>query len=84
MNPDKVDEKKEQQDLFNLAIIDCNYHIINNVPVDFALASYMQTNIIDFIALFVKSETFLERLFSNKDSKVTISKISKPVLVLHP
>jgi len=52
--------------------------------MDFALSSYMQTNTIDFLSLFVKNEGFLDHFFSKVNTKVNISKITKPILILHP
>ncbi|MBQ0788649.1 MAG: universal stress protein [Oceanihabitans sp.] len=84
VNPNTENKEVEQEDLSNLALFDCTYNTINNVSMDAALSSYMQTNAIDFLSLFVKNEGFLEHLFSKANSKVNLSEISKPILVLHP
>ena len=84
VNPNKENTEIEMQDISNLSIFDCKYQVVNNVPIDFALSSYMQTNTIDFLSLFVKNEGFLEHFFSKANTKITISKISKPILVFHP
>jgi len=84
INPNTENDELEQEDLSNLALFDCTYNIINNVAMDAALSSYMQTNTIDFLSLFVKNEGFLEHFFSKANTKVNISAISKPILVLHP
>ncbi|WP_452229362.1 MULTISPECIES: universal stress protein [unclassified Lacinutrix] len=84
VNPNKENPEIEQEDISNLALLDCTYHAVNDVPMDFALSSYMQTNTIDFLCLFVKNEGFLEHFFSKANTKVNISEISKPILVLHP
>ncbi|WP_452220504.1 universal stress protein [Lacinutrix salivirga] len=82
VNPNKENTTQEQDDISNLALLDCKYHVVNEVPIDFALSSYLQTNTIDFIALLVQKEGFFEHFFSNPKTKVTISKISKPILIL--
>ncbi|WP_055442396.1 universal stress protein [Lacinutrix himadriensis] len=84
VNPNTENTEIEQEDLSNLALFDCSYQVVNEVPMDFALSSYMQTNTIDFLALFVKNEGFFEHLFSKANTKINLSKISKPILVLHP
>lgn len=83
INPNKENTEIEKEDRSNLSIFDCKYHVVNKVPMDFALSSYMQTNTIDFLSLFVKKEGFLEHFFSKSNTKISISKISKPILVLH-
>lgn len=83
INPNKENLEIEKEDRANLSILTCKYHVVNAVPVDFALLSYLQTNTIDTLALFVKKETVLEHFFSQKNSQISISKIPKPVFVLH-
>ncbi|MBU2938937.1 universal stress protein [Lacinutrix sp. C3R15] len=84
VNPNNENTDIESQDIENLALLDCKYHVVNNVPMDFALSSYMQTNTIDFLSLFVKNEGFLDHFFSKANTKINISKVSKPILILHP
>ena len=83
VNPNDEHSDEKLHDAFNLAIIDCNYHIVNKVPLDFAIASYMQTNKIDFMALFIQKEGFFEHFFSKSNTRINISKLSKPILILH-
>lgn len=84
VNPNTENKEIAQEDQSNLALFDCNYNTINNVSMDAALSSYMQTNAVDFLSLFVKNEGFLEHLFSKANTKINISAISKPILVVHP
>lgn len=84
INPNNEKTDIESDDIENLALFNCKYHVVNNVPMDFALSSYMQTNTIDFLSLFVKNEGFLDHFFSKANTKVNISKITKPILILHP
>ncbi|WP_158847013.1 universal stress protein [Algibacter sp. L1A34] len=83
VNPNKENAEIEKQDVSNLSILKCKYQVVNNVPIDFAVLSYLKTNTIDFISLFVKNKGFLEHLFSKGNTKINISKIPKPMLVLH-
>ena len=83
VNPNNENVEMVMEDKFNLSILDSNYHVVNHVPMDFALSSYLQTNTIDFLSLFVKKEGFLEHFFSKRNTKINVSKISKPILVLH-
>ena len=83
VNPNNENSENEQQDINDLALLDCIYNTVNTVPMDYAISSYLQTNTIDFIVLFVKKEWFLDHFFTNPNTKVSISKISKPMLVLH-
>ena len=83
VNPNSENQEKLQSDTSNLSIIDCKYHTVNDVPIDFAVASYLQTNTIDIIALFIQKEGFLEHLFSKSKTRINVSKIHKPILILH-
>ncbi len=83
VNPNEENAEKKHRDHVNLAIIKCKYHIVNNVPIDFALSTYLQTNPIDFMALFVHNEGIIEHVLSKSSTKITFSKITKPMLILH-
>ncbi|MDO6597077.1 universal stress protein [Oceanihabitans sp. 2_MG-2023] len=84
VNPNNENRDIEDKDVANLYRYNCKYYIVNDVPMDSAISSYMQTNNIDFLSLFIKNEGFLENFFSKKNTKITIAKINKPILVLHP
>ena len=83
INPNNKDNEFQLKDKSILSIIDCKYHNVNNVPINFAIASYLQTNTVDFISLFAEKEGFLDRIFSKSETRIDTSKINKPILVLH-
>lgn len=83
VNPITENVEQEEEDTFNLAITDSKYFIVNNVPMDYAISTYLQVNTIDLMALFVQKEGFFEHFFSNPNTKISISKISKPMFIFH-
>ncbi|WP_147678266.1 universal stress protein [Algibacter pacificus] len=83
INPNHENQKIEKEDKSNLSILACKYHVVNGVPMEFALLTYLQTNPIDVLVVFMKKERVLDTLFSQKSTQISISKIPKPVLVLH-
>ncbi|WP_233530682.1 universal stress protein [Gelidibacter salicanalis] len=60
-----------------------NYHLITNIPMEYAVGTYLQTNPIDILGLIMERQNFLEHLFAGS----TTTKISKhthfPMLVFH-
>ena len=66
-----------------LSLLDSKYYLIEDVPVDFAVSSYLQTNAIDITAFIAQDKSLLERLFSTSASKVLKSRMKLPLLVLH-
>ncbi|MFD2823999.1 universal stress protein [Lacinutrix iliipiscaria] len=83
VNPNSENQENLLNDKSNLSIIDCKYHVVNDVPIDFAVSSYLQTHAIDFMVLFIQKEGFLEHLFSKSNTRIKVSKINKPILILH-
>ncbi|MWW24096.1 universal stress protein [Algibacter lectus] len=81
--PNKENLDIVKQDRSSLSILNCKYNVVNMVPIDYAVLGYLQTNTVDFMALFVRHEGFLEHLFSKGNNKINISKLPKPILVLH-
>lgn len=71
------------QDKERLALLDSQYHIIEGVPIDYAVSSYLQTNRIDMTAFIKQEKSFLARLFSTSPSKELKSRMKLPLLVLH-
>ncbi|MEM6687310.1 MAG: universal stress protein, partial [Bacteroidota bacterium] len=64
--------------------IDYTYHVIENVPLDYAKSCYVQMHDIDAIGLIVQKESVFDRLFKHS-STTTISKtLKRPLLVVHP
>ena len=83
VNPNNENQEVEKEDRAALSILTCKYHVVNGVPMDFALLSYLQTNPVDVLALFAKKESALEHFFLQKNSRMSIAKMPKPVFVLH-
>ncbi|WP_225036745.1 universal stress protein [Winogradskyella sp. SM1960] len=71
------------KDKERLALLDSKYHLIEHVPVDYAVSSYLQTNTIDITAFIKKDKSFLNRLFNDSPSKELTSRMNLPLLVLH-
>jgi len=82
IDTNNVNPEIEQADRVSLSILTCKYFVINGVPVDFALLTYLQTNPIGFLVLFAKKTSILEHFFTQKNNQISISKIPKPILVL--
>jgi len=60
------------------------YHVIENVPLDYAKSSYVQMHEIDTIGLIAHKESVFDRLFK-QSTTTTISKtLKRPLLVVHP
>lgn len=66
-----------------LSLLESKYYLIEDVPVDYAVSSYLQTNTIDITAFIAQDKSLLERLFSTSSSKVLKSRMKLPLLVLH-
>ncbi|MBU2927910.1 universal stress protein [Winogradskyella psychrotolerans] len=66
-----------------LSLLDSMYYLIEDVPVDYAVSSYLQTNNIDITAFITQDKPFLKRLFSASPSKELKSRMKLPLLVLH-
>lgn len=71
------------QDKERLSLLDSKYALIEDIPVDFAVSSYLQTNNIDLTAFVTHDKSFLERLFSSSPTKELKSRMKLPLLVLH-
>lgn len=70
-------------DKSNLAIFNCDYNSIKDVPIQHAVNSYLQTKKIDLMALIVQKESIFERVFFGS-STTKISKTAKlPLLIVH-
>ncbi|WP_418636505.1 universal stress protein [Winogradskyella sp.] len=71
------------QDKESIALLDSKYHLVEGVPIDYAVSSYIQTNPIDITAFITQDKSFLKRLFSASPSKELKSRMKLPLLVLH-
>ncbi len=84
INPNHATSENEFNDKANLSLINCQYTLADYVPIDYAVSHYLETNHIDLTAIIIHKEGFFEHLFTNAStSKMNISKINKPVFVLH-
>ncbi|WP_407557453.1 universal stress protein [Winogradskyella sp. 4-2091] len=59
------------------------YNSIENVPMEYAVASYIQTHPINLMALMVQKENFIERFFKGSSTTKISSKLRVPLLVFH-
>lgn len=71
------------QDKERLSLLDSTYSLIENVPVDYAVSSFLQTNEIDITAFISQDQSFLNRIFSASPNKELKSRMKLPLLVLH-
>ena len=77
----KVEDEVRGVDL--LVSVNFDYHVIDDVPIEYAVSSYIQTNHIDLTALLVKKETLFERFFVSSTTKKMSNELRVPLLVLH-
>ncbi|TXE10456.1 universal stress protein [Gelidibacter salicanalis] len=59
------------------------YHQIAQVPMVYAVGTYLQTHAIDMIGLFAHRETFLERLFLGSATTEMCKHAEFPLLIFH-
>ncbi|MFK7833822.1 MAG: universal stress protein [Winogradskyella sp.] len=71
------------KDKERLALLDSEYYLVEGVPVDYAVSSYLQTHHIDMTAFITHEKSLLQRLFSASPSKELKSRMQLPLLVLH-
>ncbi|NNE32430.1 MAG: universal stress protein [Winogradskyella sp.] len=87
INPDSknpTDEHKDQKHLnAYIKTIDTKYHVVNNVPMNYAVDCYLQTHQIDLMLLLVQPEHFLERFFTSSATTKISNTIRVPLLVFH-
>lgn len=60
------------------------YHVIENVPLDYAKSCYTQLYEIDMIGLIVQKESIFERLFKHSSTTAISKTLQRPLLVVHP
>ncbi|NRR92160.1 universal stress protein [Winogradskyella undariae] len=71
------------RDKERLSLLDAKYQYIEDVPIDYAVSSYLQTNDINITAFIAQDKSFLKRLFNASPSKELKSRMKLPLLVLH-
>ena len=59
------------------------YHIVSNIPMDYAVSCYSQTNNIDLITLLVQKESIFERFFIGSPTTQISNIIKVPLLIYH-
>lgn len=79
----KVQEKDAQHIDNLIKDLDYKYHIIEGVPMEFAVSCYTQTHHIDLTALLVQKESFFERFFTSSSTAKISNKLRVPLLVFH-
>ncbi len=60
-----------------------HYHQIAQVPMVYAVGTYLQTNAIDVVGLIAHHETFLERLFLGSATTEMCKHAEFPLLIFH-
>lgn len=83
ISSEKGASKIALSDKERLSLINCKYHIIEDVPIDYAVSSYLQTNPIQMTVFIAEDKTLLERFFSAAPGKELKSRMKLPLLVLH-
>jgi len=64
--------------------VDYTYHAIQNVPLQYVKACYMQMYSMDMIGLIVQKESVFERLFKQSSTTAISKTLKRPLLVVHP
>lgn len=84
-NSDNLPEDQEDKrhlDNF-LKNIDTEYHIVNDIPMNYVVDCYIQTHKIDLMILLVQAESLLERFFMGSPTTRISNSIRVPLLVFH-
>lgn len=68
----------------NFKEVNYTYHAIENVPLHYVKACYMQLYSIDMIGLIVQKESVFERLFKQSSTTEISKSLKKPLFVVHP
>ncbi|WP_053992855.1 universal stress protein [Mangrovimonas sp. TPBH4] len=63
--------------------VDSHYHTINNIPVYYAVHSYIQTHPIDLVTLITHKERFFERYLSTSSTARISNNLILPLLIFH-
>ena len=87
INPNNNDNSIEEDDKGNLNHYmkgeNYTYSVIDDVPMEHAVDTYLQTKKIDILSLFVQKETLLERLFIGSPTTKINKEARFPLLVFH-
>lgn len=83
VNPYHESTEYAESDTLLLSSIECIYHKIDDVPIDYAVSSYLQTNAIDIVSIFSRKENFFERFFKGSSTTKVSKAIHVPMLFYH-
>lgn len=59
------------------------YALVENIPMEYAVANYTKNNRIDMLSLIVQKESFLERLFMGSSTTKINQHAQWPLLIFH-
>ncbi|WP_457836032.1 universal stress protein, partial [Staphylococcus aureus] len=59
------------------------YALVENIPMEHAVANYTKNNRIDMLSLIVQKESFLERLFMGSSTTKINQHVQWPLLIFH-
>ena len=77
------DSKNGNFNILKSKIDDCDYSTVTNVPIDYAISSYLQIHDIDMILFLQDNRTFLERLFEISPTESISQNLTIPILIIH-
>lgn len=80
--PDAQLRDKKHINNFSKAI-SYTYNIINNIPMHFAVSSFVQTNKVDLMMLIEQKEMIFERFFMGSTTTKIGNNLTVPLLVFH-
>jgi nucleotide-binding universal stress UspA family protein len=87
IKPNNEDSKEEKKDKGHIGYFlkegNYEYHVINNVPMQYAVSCYTQTHNIDLTTLLVQNESLFERFFIGSPTTQISNKIRVPLLIFH-
>ncbi|WP_204346047.1 universal stress protein [Psychroserpens algicola] len=75
----QLNSQNNQAETILYKLPDSNFKTIDDVPVEYAISSYLQTNTIDLTLFLEHSKPFLERIFKASPAK----NIASPLLIFH-
>ena len=87
IKPKNEDSKKQKNDIKNIdsfiSDISHEYHVISDVPIEYAVDCYTQTHSIDLTTLLVQKESLFERFFIGSPTTQISNNIRVPLLIFH-
>jgi nucleotide-binding universal stress UspA family protein len=77
---EEVQDNKELTSLFKN--LNCEFHVVNDVPLNYVVDCFLQTHHIDLVILMVKPEGFFERFFKGSSTTKIANDLRAPLLVI--